>query len=70
METTKKKWLVHSYNNQSKFVTHAKARRLLAKHGGSYDWLENVCHVYLLPVTTTTFEHRGQEELNPWIKAK
>jgi len=66
----KKKWLVHSYNNQSRFVTHAKAKRLLNKFGGSYDWLDDVCHVYILPVTTTSFEQRGQRELDVFYNEK
>lgn len=66
----KKQWLVHSYQNPPKVMTCAQAKRLMAKRGGSHTWLDNVCHVYLLPKVDITFNQHGQDELSPLFSVK
>lgn len=64
------RWMIHSYQNPSKFVTHAVAKRMLKKLGGSYDWVEGVCHVYIVPRLELVVKQRSQEELSPFYRKK
>ena len=49
-------YLVHVWGYGPVKMAPSKAKALLKRHGGSYHWLDDTCHVYLRPVTEVTLK--------------